>query len=526
MSDIESLGREVQFTDEVAVGALNTVLNQQRNALLTLNAQVSAHKRTIGELETFKAQASDELRAATARVRQTGGVVWQPGGDASDLTRRYLRADGMVQLGEVTESVPMPRGGFRQVKRSGLLTEERPLTREHSDLVIGFHRYALASKMAARGMSGATEAADDVWVRSVVPAMRSMPGPVGDFLRQMLSDPATFERAMNASAGTGGELISNPTLGTALRTPRTLPRRVASRIAMQRSVSKTFTAPVITGRGLLRLQGAISDDPARATPQGMVTTSAAVTMKDFIVNMLVQSTFFRDIASSGLDGMALVDQWLAQAVADSEEMILLHGDSAATHQDTIATWTVGSYFTSGQLDGSDSPIRAILGVRARAHDDSNTVSASGSFDAADHFGALALLGNWGAGAVATVGVNGIYTLLANSLFTTVDKFGDRATLLTGQLGQIGNTPVDLSEFLPKEFDTSSGLRTGSNAGNIVVYHNPAAMTMWDMEPADGGEYDVTEAHKGARYIGRTATRQVTFNVLSTDKPAAVLYNIG
>lgn len=520
------LGKEVRFGDDVAAAELASTINRQRSAILTLRKQIDEGKSTEAERAETIARMGEDLRAVHARVKQGAGVIWQPGGDAGDVTRRYLRSDGLVQFSSTVETVPLPRGGRIQVKRPGLLTDDKPVTREHAALVNAFFRYAFAASIGARGVSGASEAAQDIWIRGVVPAMQAMPGPVGDFLRTMLSDPATFERAMNATAGTGGELISNPTIGGALRTPRTLPRRVASRIAMQRAISKTFTVPIITGRALLRLQGAITDDPARATPQSQTTTSAAVTMKDLIANVLVQSTFFRDIQSSGMDGIMLIMAFLDQAAADTDELMLLHGDTAASHQDTLSTWTLGSYFASGQLDGSDAPTKALLGIRARAHDDSNTATAGGAFDAADHFGTLALLGNWGQGAICTVGVNGIYTLMANSLFTTVDKFGDRATLLTGQLGQIGNTPVDISEFLPKEFDTTSGLRTGSNAGNIAVYHNPAAMTLWDMEPADGGEFDVSEPHKGARYIGRTATRQITFNVPSGEKPAAVLYNLG
>lgn len=519
------LGEEVKFTDETSAAELTRVVGTQRAAILELQDRIRAGERTDAEREEKLARMGEDLRAANSKVRLGSGVVWQPGGSASDVLARFVRADGLIQIGDGTRRVRTPNG-WTDIKVPGLLTDRAPATREHADLVTAFFGYSMARYLSVKGITSASERATEIWSSNVVPAMLRMPGAIGDFFHRALGSDTEFERAFNATAGTGGELISNPTLGTALRTPRTLPRLIPTLVPMQRATSKTFTAPVMTGRGLLRLQGAVADDPARATPQTAVTSSAAVTMKDFIVNSLVQSTFFRDIASTGLDGVMLLMRWLDQAVLDSEEMILLHGDTAATHQDTISTWTVGSYFTSGQLDGTDSPIKAILGVRARAADDSNTTAGGGTFDAADHFGTLALMGTWGAGAVMMVGINGLYTLLANSLFTTVDKFGDRATLVTGQLGQVGNTPVTVSEFLPKEFDTSSGLRTGSNNGNVAVYANPQAMTMWDMEPADGGEYDVSEPHKGARYLGRTATRQLTFNVPSGDKPCAFIYNLG
>jgi hypothetical protein len=46
-----------------------------------------------------------------------------------------------------------------------------------------------------------------------------------------------------------------------------------------------------------------------------------------------------------------------------------------------------------------------------------------------------------------------YDLLADTDFKTVDLVGDRATLLTGQIGSIGNTPVLVSA----EFDTKANL---------------------------------------------------------------------
>lgn len=49
-----------------------------------------------------------------------------------------------------------------------------------------------------------------------------------------------------------------------------------------------------------------------------------------------------------------------------------------------------------------------------------------------------------------------YDLLADDDFKTVDLVGDRATLLTGQIGSIGNTPVLVSA----EFDTKANLAIG------------------------------------------------------------------
>jgi N4-gp56 family major capsid protein len=49
-----------------------------------------------------------------------------------------------------------------------------------------------------------------------------------------------------------------------------------------------------------------------------------------------------------------------------------------------------------------------------------------------------------------------YDLLEDANFMTVDKIGDRATLLTGQIGSIGNTPVVVSSSFENKAATEIG----------------------------------------------------------------------
>jgi hypothetical protein len=59
-----------------------------------------------------------------------------------------------------------------------------------------------------------------------------------------------------------------------------------------------------------------------------------------------------------------------------------------------------------------------------------------------------------------------YDLLEDASFQTVDKVSDRATLLTGQIGSIGNSPVLVSAQFPTK---ASGAANGTvNIGAIAV----------------------------------------------------------
>ncbi len=70
------------------------------------------------------------------------------------------------------------------------------------------------------------------------------------------------------------------------------------------------------------------------------------------------------------------------------------------------------------------------------------------------------LGAWGldtADVTYVVSTDIYYDLLDDTTFQTMDKVGDKATLLTGQIGTVGNSPVLVSaEFPTKASGTSSG----------------------------------------------------------------------
>jgi len=59
-----------------------------------------------------------------------------------------------------------------------------------------------------------------------------------------------------------------------------------------------------------------------------------------------------------------------------------------------------------------------------------------------------------------------YDLLDDTLFQTMDKVGQVATLLTGQIGSVGNTPVLVSDAFPTKAGGSSSATT--NIGAVCI----------------------------------------------------------
>lgn len=118
--------------------------------------------------------------------------------------------------------------------------------------------------------------------------------------------------------------------------------------------------------------------------------------------------------------------------------------------------------------GTDAdPVRGIAtydAVSAANIDIDGATVAAGNFSKANSVSALRALrkdlGLWGldpSGLVYVVSQDIYYNLLDDSTFQTMDKVGSSATLLTGQIGSIGNTPVLVSG----EFDVEG-------AGNIAA----------------------------------------------------------
>jgi hypothetical protein len=80
------------------------------------------------------------------------------------------------------------------------------------------------------------------------------------------------------------------------------------------------------------------------------------------------------------------------------------------------------------------------------------------------------LGAWGldpSELVYIVSTENYYDLLEDPIFQTMDKVGTSATVLTGQIGAVGNTPVLVSaEFEDKGAGTAGAIVF--NPGNFIV----------------------------------------------------------
>jgi HK97 family phage prohead protease/HK97 family phage major capsid protein len=83
--------------------------------------------------------------------------------------------------------------------------------------------------------------------------------------------------------------------------------------------------------------------------------------------------------------------------------------------------------------------------------------------------ALGALGLDPAEVTFIVNTDTYYNLLEDTSFQTMNQVGPQATLLTGQIGQIGNSPVLVSAELPAATNGTNLAATLTNVGAIAVY---------------------------------------------------------
>lgn len=518
---------------------------QDRDARNDMLARHLTYVRQLAAGDKTRAEREEEIRRMIADMEgkqrafeRTARAEWQPGGTEADVLSRYTMPDGKIAVRDWEAEVPMPDGTTAKEKRHGLLTDPYPASRAQAELQRAYASWSLASWRARK--SG-TRISDDklaapAW-RNLVKIARAYPGRIGEMFRGFFDrfhDLAKDVIAQRAGAITGGtgyglELIPVPTID-AIRRPYDIMRRIPGLFATLPAPSPSWKEPTITGRARAKRRGRTSDPATAFSTVRFSTSDATVSIVDVVINALVDSLFLVDGAALLGDPMGFIQDWLGAGWADSLETAILHGDTAGTHQDAIASWTLGGYYAAGDLGGSDDIISLILGLRAECMDNSSTMtsSAGGSWTSVTDFTAAKgmLNGGWAQGDLFYVcGLHHLYTDLAadSGLLYQYQVGPQAASMLTGEVGVYMGARVVLSQFLKDEY-ASSGLYTGSGSLDTSILLNPSG---WVLRELAAGEedYQAVYAERGATYAGIVRRVQFVKRYVSGEVPGVTLYNI-
>jgi hypothetical protein len=273
--------------------------------------------------------------------------------------------------------------------------------------------------------------------------------------RHLANAPAPLAKIFTDSSAVGGEWIPDVTAPVLYETLKA-ERRVAALFPEYPMGDKNTILPFLdTGlRPYLKGQPA-TDDPGQYTASSLTTAARTLAATGFAVRTLIDEDADEDAIISA---QGAIRAQLAAALVDAEEDAILNADTAASHQDAIASWNIRGRWGSTGLGGASDHRKAWIGLRARAFDVSNTVDKNSAQTYAGILAIRATLDSpMGLGSDCVLITSPewyISKILGMSEFATLEKFGPQAAVLTGEVGRIGNMPVVISEFMDKNLATS------------------------------------------------------------------------
>lgn len=522
--DLSTLAGQLKPIDGLGAAEQRDQLGKHLGAVRAITERVAsgayAESDRLAQIERRAAELQEGLR----RVESTARVEWQPAGDEADVLARYTLPDGKIAFRTVEAEIPMPGGGSVKDIRRGFFDDPYPASLPQQRAQQAMAGWAMAFLRARR--NNLTPATDELckgaW-RNLAQTFRSYPGKIGEILRGALDSLSRTTGSLSGAAGIGLELISVPTIDM-IRRPYDIARRIPGLFASEAAPAPQWKEPIVTGRIRGKVRGRTTDPATNYTAYRFTTSDVTLSVVNIVLNALVDPVAVADIAGILADPMGFIMGWITSGYVDTLESCILHGDTAGTHQDTLASWTMGSYYAAGEF-GSDDPIRSILGLRALSFDRSTTSDASGSWTTmTDFMAAKAKMGNWSQGQLYYLcSIHHMLASLASDAgFYYQYQVGNEATLLTGEVGKYAGASVVLSQFLAAEY-ASTGLYTGSGSLDTSILVNPAGFSLRELAAGES-DYDAAYPEKGARYVGMVRRVNFVCKSLSTEAPVATIIN--
>lgn len=309
-----------------------------------------------------------------------------------------------------------------------------------------------------------------------------------------------------------------------------LSRRVEALFQVWPMNSKNILVPFLTNGLRPYIKSAVTgDDPAQYTLSSIAEAQRSLTATGLAVRTQVDEDASED---SVISAMAFLQREIISAIGDGVEDAICNGDTAATHQDTVASWNISGRWGSIGLGGSGDHRRSWVGVRARAADVSNTTDQSSAMTSA---GFLTTIGSLDSPlGISGNGVNPQLVCLVSPMYylkkmlglaevITVDKMGPKATVLTGQLASLFGVPLIPTEFIDNKHNASGVYdATTETKGGFAVFNRSRFWMGTRRASAVEVAKDIT---RGVHNI--VATRRCLFFTLdsSTKKNVHWSYNI-
>jgi len=457
------MSHELDLAAKTAIEEMNkatTVIRSLSADVDTLKAEGrsladknSALQRTIEE----STKRQDGLDLVVAKLTATQAAVvagTRRDGDDSVLRRAFVQPKSMVRA--VVDSVAIfshkasididnQRHTFDV---PGLLNSDETFGNAHAEMKNLFEA-AVYLGIRQYGCPDMTTRAGDV----IHNAFKASPAAFARishlaFKAGLTSSPgAVIERIFGNTSGTGGDWAPTAVyLPELMATVTALLRNSIAGLFPQKTLNNVNNKnPLLTSHPRPFLAGSAT----ATTAADYLTSDLGTGLLEWAPKMFAAAIVIDKDASleSILDNLAEARGTLAQAIVYGVDDAIMNGDTAASHQDSLANFNPAGLFSSTGAGGALDHRKAFIGLRARAMDIGATAKVDGG-TFADTICATAMAKlNDGCGsnpddlAWFTSNANYFKNLATLDAVKTMEKYGANASISSGEVAKLFGVPV-------------------------------------------------------------------------------------
>lgn len=267
-------------------------------------------------------------------------------------------------------------------------------------------------------------------------------------------------KAMSHAAGVGGEWV--PTGFSAEMIDRVfLDLECANVHQWVPMPTNPYTLPIKSAGAQAYLVAEQTAEPESAT-KVPATTPATTNVTLTAIKLGARSTFSLDIEEDSIiPVLPMIKEELQRAMKESIETATINGDTTSPHQDSDTT-------------SATDPRKAWLGWRKLCQAGAKVSLATFNIENIRAIRkAMVKYGVKPGMLVYVTGFSGYSALLnlkdsaGNAVVLTVDKYGQNATILTGELGKLDGSPIIISEYLRQDLN-ASGVYDGTTTNKTIL----------------------------------------------------------
>lgn len=297
------------------------------------------------------------------------------------------------------------------------------------------------------------ESSDDLYLLSV---LLKKPANELNYYETFIQKAGIFRKALDTQeAGGGAEWV-----------PTQMSRQLIERVELERKVASLhgripmptspYEPPVVTTKPTAYLLGESTGD----SPTKIKATQGGTGKFTLRAVKLGARVLFSEELSE--DSIIPVLDWvksdIAAALAEAEENATINGDDSDTHQDSDVT------------DTNDAR-KAWKGYRKLALANDETKVDLATFNLTGLRSLRKAMKKYGIrvnNLAYVVGVSAFHQMVDWTEVRTVDKYGPKATVLTGELGKVDGIPIIVSDLIREDLD-ANGVYSGPGNSKTVVF---------------------------------------------------------